>query len=132
MSGTENGSRMSGLVWTADLTCELDGDDGVVFFDRLFDILSERRRRSVLLHLQKNGEMTTDSLAAMVAADEEDATADTVAEDAVDSVRIELFHRHLPKLDDAGFVEYDAEAGVVSLSEVGERLDGTKLERTMR
>lgn len=73
--------------------------------DRVFDVLSRSARRRVLRILverapRDRGEVT---LASIVAE----------AED-VESARVELTHVHLPKLDDAGIVEWDREAGTVA------------------
>jgi len=68
--------------------------------DATLDALADRRRRSALEHAAR--------------ADEPiglDALTDRVAEsdDDRDDLAIDLHHRHLPKLDDAGFLGYDAD-----------------------
>ena len=75
--------------------------------DRLdvsLDALSHPYRRRILARLhdhnpREEASFSTDS----VADDSEDA----------DRVAIEIHHRHLPKLADAGFVDWDREAEVV-------------------
>jgi predicted transcriptional regulator len=73
--------------------------------DRVFDVLSRSTRRRVLRILvepapRDRGEVALSSLV-------------SEAED-VESARLELTHVHLPKLDDAGIVEWDREAGTVA------------------
>lgn len=68
--------------------------------DELFAVLSNANRRFVLAHLAQRGTPPTlDPLAAALA----EWSDDLSHEDA----RIALHHVHLPKLEDAGLVEYD-------------------------
>jgi len=68
--------------------------------DDLFDILANANRRFVLAHLsQRETPPSLGPLAAALAADSDDLSH----EDA----RIALHHVHLPKLEEAGLVEYD-------------------------
>ncbi|WP_222917179.1 ArsR family transcriptional regulator [Natrinema sp. SYSU A 869] len=66
---------------------------------------------------------------AIIAPVSDDAGPDAESE----SVRIEMYHIHLPKLDDAGFVEWDRERDQVrkgpkfeTVEELLEQLDGTE------
>ncbi|QLH81020.1 DUF7344 domain-containing protein [Halosimplex pelagicum] len=68
--------------------------------DELFAVLSDSNRRFVLSHLaQRETPPALDPLAGALAEWNDDLTR----EDA----RIALHHVHLPKLGDAGLVEYD-------------------------
>jgi len=74
--------------------------DGVADPDAAIDALADHRRRAVLRHVASNdGAMDLDALATRIAAE---SGADR------DAAAIELHHSHLPKLDDAGFLAYDA------------------------
>lgn len=71
----------------------------------LLDVLANRRRRLVLQCLGDAAEPTTiDDLAEEVAARERGSEA--VPEGDVERVALSLSHTHVPKLEDAGVVEY--------------------------
>lgn len=80
--------------------------------DTVFDLLANRRRRYVLYCLADGDEETVlkvEEIAAQIASWEREWNA-TASEDAAArrTVRIDLHHNHLPRLDDAGLIEYDA------------------------
>jgi len=69
--------------------------------DAALEALADSRRRSVVASLDgADGTIPLDVLTARVAAGSDDDR---------DGIAIDLHHRHLPKLDDAGLVAYDAE-----------------------
>ena len=69
------------------------------------DILSDRRRREILSVLaESRGQLELEELAGLLTPEERE---DSVEED--DEMRISLHHVHLPKLANAGIVEYDPE-----------------------
>jgi hypothetical protein len=67
-----------------------------------FDVLSSHERRLVCNHVadREKEAFSLDTLA-------------TVLEAETDQARIELHHRHLPKLERAGLIEYDARSNTV-------------------
>lgn len=74
--------------------------------ERLFDLLGNERRRSCLQCLAAvEGAIPVQELATQVAARVSDDGASP--DDIRDSVYISLCQNHLPKLDDAGVVDYD-------------------------
>ena len=75
--------------------------------DTAFGLLADRRRRAVVEVLR------TAPRGSLAASDLVDAVA-AVCEADADDLAPTLYHRHLPKLDEAGVVDYDAEAEVVS------------------
>jgi|GEM_PF-539049 len=78
----------------------LEAVEGVSDPDAALDALADRRRRSVVERVARVDEpIELDDLADRVADSDDDR----------DDVAIDLHHRHLPKLDDAGFLTYDAE-----------------------
>lgn len=81
--------------------------------NQVFAALSNRRRRVILRILERESSMELTALAARVASRER-AESDAPAAD-VDEVRMDLYRCHLPKLADAGFVEYSATADSVTL-----------------
>ncbi|MCU4801640.1 hypothetical protein OB920_14775 [Halobacteria archaeon HArc-gm2] len=76
--------------------------------DELFDVLTTERRRRVLSIMGGyDSPVPVERLAQDVAAQEADVAAMTVPESTVRDVHVSLHHRHLPKLDDAGLLDYD-------------------------
>lgn len=70
-------------------------------FDRMLEALANRQRRTILVMLQRGETVSESGLHVR------DASA---AERVASSVR----QRHLPKLADAGFIEWDRESGDVA------------------
>lgn len=81
--------------------------DGGERLGEIFEAMTDQRRRYVLYFLQEEEVADIETLAEHVAAWEQDITVEAVSEDEVTNVQIDLFHTHLPKLQDAGLVEYD-------------------------
>mgnify|MGYP006279726925 CR=1 FL=1 len=69
--------------------------------DDVFDLLSNDCRRRVCLFLRQSA-VEVATLSDLV-----EALASEASEEERDRLAINLHHRHLPKLDDAGIVEYD-------------------------
>ena len=69
--------------------------------DQVLDQLSTRHRRLVLLSL-KHGGPTTETNVMIRGTDDEGAG------------EIQLLHSHLPKLEDAGYIKWDRDAGEIS------------------
>ncbi|MBZ6493972.1 DUF7344 domain-containing protein [Natrinema longum] len=104
--------------------------EGTPSLDLVFDLLSNRRRRYVLYALadQSDGVATIERLTEAVIAFERTAADDDVGaepnggsefDDTHDSsddgttVRMELQHTHLPKLENAGILEHDRRSETV-------------------
>ncbi|WP_227377753.1 DUF7344 domain-containing protein [Haladaptatus halobius] len=76
--------------------------------NRLFNILADRRRRYILQRLQTaNQPISLEELVADISAWEDAPPPETALTDRVDEVTVSLQHCHLPKLADAGLIEYD-------------------------
>lgn len=72
-----------------------------------FELLRSERRRQVMDALHDEAEpLALEALAARIAEDETDSESD----ETVHSVSISLHHLHLPKMDEMGVLDYDAEA----------------------
>lgn len=71
--------------------------------DELFDVLSHPYRRRILTRLSDHYPRDEDEF-------DHEALA---SEDDPDMPEIELVHSNLPKLDEAGFIDWDQESGVV-------------------
>ena len=78
--------------------------------DTVLDLLSNRRRRYALYHLSRgDGSAAVSKLAETIA----DLESEPVDERRV---RRDLYHSQLPRLAEAGVVEFDSTAKVVSLT----------------
>ncbi|MCU4719002.1 DUF7344 domain-containing protein [Halapricum hydrolyticum] len=92
--------------------------------DDAFEILSNRRRRFALHHLQHNGERAElGELSEHVAAWENDTGVQEISATERKRVYTSLQQFHLPKMDDKGVVEFDDREGVVELTPAAEQMD---------
>ena len=95
-----------------------DPEDHELNRDVVLDVLSNERRRYVIHELkQQNGKPVSDGdLAERIAGWELEKPADELSYKERKRVKNALRQFHLPKMDEAGFVEYDQRAGTVTLS----------------
>jgi len=85
--------------------------------ERLFELLSADRRRQVLAYLFESGRAATlDELTTAVAAAEGESPPTELSAATTRKVGIALHHVHLPKLDDAGLVDYEPDDKVTMLT----------------
>ncbi|MHC3439509.1 DUF7344 domain-containing protein [Natrialbaceae archaeon A-gly3] len=79
--------------------------------DRIFDLLSDRRRRYTLycLYDSENGVATIEDIVEYVLSLE----ASGNSPERRDQLLTSLEHMHLPRLEDAGIVEYDTRSDTV-------------------
>ncbi|WIV65646.1 DUF7344 domain-containing protein [Natrialbaceae archaeon AArc-T1-2] len=87
-----------------------------------FSLLSDRRRRRLLSLLSDRRAVRIDEAVAWIAACEAETTLEEVPTETKRRVRVSLVHVHLPKLADAGVVDYDPRHGDVVLTDRGETL----------
>jgi hypothetical protein len=91
--------------------------------DRAFDLLRDGTRRRVLRTLREtDGAMALGELAAAADARDEGVPAEEISMDRRERTAVSLHHCHLPKLADAGVVEYDPVANRASATERVEEL----------
>ncbi|MFC7134308.1 MULTISPECIES: response regulator [Salinibaculum] len=87
----------------------------------IFEVLADRRRRTVLFHLRQHRAATVDELVDVL---DEVVELDT---DSSERIAASLVHTHIPKLAAGGLVTYDPDEGVVESvrihDEIGEWLD---------
>lgn len=81
--------------------------------DEVFDVLSNDRRRFAVHALERDEPADIGDLAEQIAAWECDVSVEEVNYDQRKRVYTSLQQSHLPKLDDAGVVEFDKSRGVV-------------------
>lgn len=89
--------------------------------DGVLGALSNERRRQVLRVLRStDGSMSLTELAVELAWEEREAWSGELRTKRFDRIRASLYHRHLPKLTDAGLVEFSPDRELVALSEDAE------------
>ena len=92
--------------------------------DEVFDAVKNLRRRYVLYYLQRRGgPVELGTLAEQVAAWENDTTVSDVSPSQRKSVYSALHQTHLPKLEAAGVLEYDADRSIVRPTDTAAGLD---------
>jgi len=92
--------------------------------DDVFSILSNRRRRDVLRYLRRDAESASlGDLAERIAAWENDIPVAEVDYKQRKRVYTSLHQTHLPKLDEAGIVEYDRNRGTITLTDRAAELE---------
>ncbi|WP_336337148.1 DUF7344 domain-containing protein [Haloarcula brevis] len=101
------------------------GDD--LTRDDLFHVLQCRRRRLVLKYLHEysgDGPAEMSDIAEHIAALEHDTTVDSLRSKQRQRVYIALYQSHLPKMDDAGVVNYNQDRGLVEATALADSFDG--------
>lgn len=92
--------------------------------EEVFDAVKNLRRRYVLYYLQRyGGPAELGELAEQVAAWENDTTVTEVSSSQRKSVYSALHQTHLPKLEAAGVLEYDADQSIVRTTDTAAGLD---------
>lgn len=111
-------------VQNEELPESTDLTDGLTQ-ETAFEMLSCRRRRDVLHYLkQRDGEPATlRTLSVQLAAWENDVDPERVTYTQRMRVYTALRQSHLPKMDRAGVVEFDADAGTVTLTDEASELE---------
>lgn len=88
--------------------------------DVLYRILSDRRRRDVLYHLNEREErVELADLAQAVAVRETGSEEGSVSATDLRRVHVSLYHAHVPKLAAANAVAFDRSERTVALTETG-------------
>lgn len=86
--------------------------------DVVFGILQNKRRRNVLRYLMSVDRMVTQAeLAEQIAAQENGITVAEIDSTQRKRVYVALYQTHLPKLDEAGLIEYNSDRGHVRLTD---------------
>ncbi|WP_207591731.1 DUF7344 domain-containing protein [Halomontanus rarus] len=85
--------------------------------DAIFEMFAHHRRRYALRGLRMHDNpMALADLADEVAIRENEAPITEISPEAVKRIYLSLYHTHIPKLEDAGFVQYDQDRDSVVLS----------------
>lgn len=96
---------------------EIPGQSARLTRSAIFDMLSNARRRYVLLHLQQQSTASIRELSRELAAWENDVDATAVSSKQRKRVYTALHQTHLPRLDEYGVVAYDRDRGEVRATE---------------
>jgi hypothetical protein len=99
---------------------EIPGQSARLTRSAIFDMLSNARRRYVLLYLQERAAASIRELSRTLAAWENDVDEAAVSSKQRKRVYTALHQTHLPRLDEYGVVAYDRDRGEVRATE---RLD---------
>lgn len=87
--------------------------------DVIFELLQNQRRRRVLRYLEDvSGSVDLGTLAEALAAEENDKTVQELNSSERKRVYICLYQCHLPKLDDAGVIEFESNRGTIERTEL--------------
>lgn len=91
--------------------------------DAVFDLLSNPRRRFVINYLlREGGPVTIQQLSRELAAWEFDVDPDDLTDQQEKRIYVALYQTHVPKLEEAGVLEYDAEASLVEITDTATQL----------
>jgi len=92
--------------------------------DQIFEILKNSRRRETLQYLCDNdGSGTLSDVAEHIAALENDTTVQAISSTQRKRVYVGLYQCHLPKMDDAGIVDFNRNRGRIELGPNADLLD---------
>lgn len=76
-------------------------------FDEILGALADTHRRYVLHYLQDEKQASLTETAQHVAAWKHDCPPAEVQDDQIEDLKIQLYHNHLPMLEDLCLLEYD-------------------------
>lgn len=120
-SPTQNASTASTTASDPDATDETSES---LSKDEMFELLKNRRRRDALRYLAEgDGESTLSDLAERIAAKENDVEVHALSSAQRKRVYIGLYQCHLPKLADAGIVDFEKHRGDVERLDAAAQLD---------
>ena len=102
---------------STDLADRVEADEVRTQLDTILEAVSHQRRRNVLYYLYDHTTAATRSLARELTAWEAGVPVDEVSAEDREHMLIDLHHTHLPKLADAGIIEYDPRSGAIRYRE---------------
>ena len=89
-------------------------------FDEILSSLSNTQRRRIISHLQEEGPASQSEIAHQLVRWNYDSPPDEVSDKAVERIKINLHHEHLPQLEDAGLIEYDRRSKMLLVRDLPE------------
>jgi hypothetical protein len=93
------------------------GDAGAVSREKMYELLSNRRRQYVVECVSTNERLDFSELVDYVAAQENDIAEDQLESEQRKRVYTALRQAHLPKLDDADVIDFARQRGTVQAAE---------------
>lgn len=91
--------------------------------DVIFELLQVKRRRQVLRYLDDgDGTAEVGALAELIGAQENNKPERALSSNERKRVYIALYQCHLPKMDDAGVIDYTQARGTVELTDTADQL----------
>lgn len=109
-------------VTALEMKEDADERPGALPLDVVFDLLKNQRRRRVLRYLEENEEATLSDIAEHIAALENEKEVEQLSSSERKRTYVGLYQCHLPRMDDAGVIEFNADRGVVKLNDRAEQL----------
>lgn len=85
--------------------------------DEVFDILSNKRRRLVIFILREEGAIDLTELTERIASIEYNKPIEKLDGQDRKRVYVGLYQVHLPKLEEAGFIEFNQDSGIVEATD---------------
>ncbi|MFC7168642.1 DUF7344 domain-containing protein [Halobium salinum] len=126
------GGRSTGSVSDAVGSAESptrsdDGDRSLdtISQDEVFDVLSNERRRYLLYYLKQSDDEVVElsDISSQLAAWEQETTPEYIDYADRKNVHTALYQFHLPKMAEAGFLDYDKRSGRIELTDHARNLD---------
>jgi DNA-binding transcriptional ArsR family regulator len=103
---------------------DTEPEPGRLSKDTVFELVQNQRRRDALSYLERrDGEATLGEMAEHIAAKENGVAVESLSSSQRKRVYIGLYQCHLPKLADAGVVDFDKDRGDVRLRPAAAQLD---------
>lgn len=103
---------------------ELARDDPDTPSIDVISLLGDERRRYVLSCLLDHTDpMGLADLAEEIAVHENEGPIDDIPRESLQRIEMSLYHAHIPKLVDAGVVEYDNERDLIRESDPADRIE---------
>jgi DNA-binding transcriptional ArsR family regulator len=102
-----NVDSMSDIFKQSDKALQGAKFEGSQRFDEILTALSNTQRRRILRYLQEVDSASRDEVVHHLIAWKRDSPPDDVSDEAVERLKIELHHNHLPRLEESRLVEYD-------------------------
>jgi len=84
--------------------------------DELYRVLAARPRRRILAFLIEESSGTVEELTTVLSGWRAGQSSTMITPEEHEQIQIELYHRHLPHLDQSGFIEFDPKANTVRLT----------------
>ena len=92
------------------------GSEDTLSTDEIFELLKNNRRREILYYLEEaDGSAAVKELARNIAAREHDVPASSVTDKQYKRVYVALVQTHIPKLENAGVIEFDDDEQTMAL-----------------